>query len=67
VSCNQSYANQHQVELQLDPIPVLQVRADALRLQQVLSIFFQMPSSFLRPVAMFACTRRCVMAVCESV
>lgn len=39
VSYNQSYANQHQVELQLDPIPVLQVRADALRLQQVLSNF----------------------------
>ncbi len=39
VRCNQSYANQHQVELQLDPIPMLQVRADALRLQQVLSNF----------------------------
>lgn len=39
VSCNQSYASQHQVELHLDPIPMLQVRADALRLQQVLSNF----------------------------
>lgn len=37
VSCNQSYASQHQIELHLDPMPLLQVRADALRLQQVLS------------------------------
>ncbi|MBX9754625.1 MAG: CHASE domain-containing protein [Pseudomonadaceae bacterium] len=39
VSCNQSYASQHQIVLQLDPIPALQVRADALRMQQVLANF----------------------------
>src|SRR3989344_200477 len=39
VSCNQSYASQPEVELLLDPIPMLQVRADTLRLQQVLSNF----------------------------
>lgn len=34
---NASYAEQHQVQLVLDPMPPVKVRADALRLQQVLA------------------------------
>lgn len=34
---NASYAEQHRVQLALDPMPPVKVRADALRLQQVLA------------------------------
>ncbi len=34
---NASYAEQHQVQLALEPMPPVKVRADALRLQQVLA------------------------------
>lgn len=49
LQANQSYANQHEVELILDTTLPATVRADAMRLQQVLANFLSNAIKFSRP------------------
>lgn len=48
---NASYAEQHQVQLVLDSMPTITVRADALRLQQVLANYLSNAIKFSTPGA----------------
>ncbi|WP_405119375.1 CHASE domain-containing protein [Pseudomonas leptonychotis] len=49
LQANQSYANQHEVELILDTTPPATIRADAMRLQQVLANFLSNAIKFSCP------------------
>jgi signal transduction histidine kinase/DNA-binding response OmpR family regulator len=51
LNSNQSYARQHQIELQLDAVPAVHVRADPMRLQQVLANFLSNAIKFSQPGA----------------